>query len=77
MSDSTNHEFRPLPDRPAEEAVVLLSELVNKISETSFELRMEVNELKEQNESLRSEVEYYRSIVGAEARNNFNTQSKN
>lgn len=77
MSSPAEHEFRPLPDRPAEEQVALLSELLNKVSETLFELRMEVNELKEQNESLRSEVEYYRSIVGAEVRNNFNTQSSN
>jgi hypothetical protein len=77
MPSPADHEFRPLPDRPAEEQVELLSELLNMVSQNSFELRMELNELKEQNESLRSEVEYYRSIVGAEARNNFNTQSKN
>lgn len=77
MSDMINHEFRPLPDKPSEEQVKTMTEVIHKISETAFELRLELNELKEQNESLRSEVEYYRSIVGQEAVHNFNTQSKN
>lgn len=77
MSDMINHEFRPLPDKPSEEQVKTMTEVIHKISETAFELRLEVNELREQNESLRSQVEYYRSIVGPEAVQRFNNQSKN
>jgi glutamyl-tRNA reductase len=43
------HEFRPLPDRSPEEQVKALTQIVHQMSQNCFEVRLELNDLREQN----------------------------
>lgn len=71
------HEFRPLPDRSPEEQVKALTQIVHQMSQTNFEVRLELNDLREQNAELKREVSYLRSIVDEQAQANYRNLMKN
>ena len=51
--DVVVHEFRPLPDRTPEEQVSALTAIVHQMAQVTFELRLELNDLKEANNRLK------------------------
>ena len=71
------HEFRPLPDRTPEEQVVALTQIVHQMSQNCFEVRLEMNDLREQNLSLKAELMYLRSISDEQAKANYRNLMKN
>lgn len=71
------HEFRPLPDRSPEEQVKALTQIVHQMSQNCFEVRLEMNDLREQNVELKKEVVYLRSIVDEQAQANYRNLMKN
>ena len=71
------HEFKPLPDRTPEEQVKALTQIVHQISQNCFEVRLELNDLREQNVDLMKELLYLRGIVSTEAVANYRNLTKN
>jgi hypothetical protein len=71
------HEFRPLPDRAPEEQVKALTQIVHQMSQTNFEVRLEMNDLREQNVALKAELLYLRGISDAQAQKNYLNLFKN
>ncbi len=71
------HEFRPLPDRTPEEQVVALTQIVHQMSQNCFEVRLEMNDLREQNLSLKAELMYLRGITDEQAQANYRNLMKN
>jgi len=71
------HEFKPLPDRSPEDQVKALTQIVHQMSQNCFEVRLELNDLREQNFDLMKEVAYLRSIVSTEAVANYRNLTKN
>jgi hypothetical protein len=71
------HEFKPLPDRSPEDQVKALTQIVHQMSQNCFEVRLELNDLREQNVDLMKEVAYLRSIVSTEAVANYRNLTKN
>lgn len=71
------HEFRPLPDRSPEEQVKALTQIVHQMSQNCFEVRLELNDLREQNVALKAEVVYLRGITDAQAQKNYLNLFKN
>ena len=71
------HEFRPLPDRTPEEQVVALTQIVHQMSQNCFEVRLEMNDLREQNVALKAELVYLRGISDAQAQKNYLNLFKN
>ena len=71
------HEFRPLPDRPPEEQVKALTQIVHQMSQNCFEVRLEMNDLREQNVALKAELVYLRGISDAQAQKNYLNLFKN
>jgi len=71
------HEFRPLPDRSPEEQVKALTQIVHQMSQNCFEVRLELNDLREQNVDLMKELLYLRGIVSTEAVANYRNLTKN
>lgn len=71
------HEFRPLPDRSPEDQVKALTQIVHQMSQNCFEVRLEMNDLREQNVELKKEVVYLRSIVDEQAQANYRNLMKN
>jgi hypothetical protein len=71
------HEFKPLPDRTPEEQVKALTQIVHQISQNCFEVRLELNDLREQNVDLTKELLYLRGIVSTEAVANYRNLTKN
>jgi hypothetical protein len=65
------HEFRPLPDRTPVEQVKALTQIVHQMSQTNFEIRLELNDLREQRVALEAELMYLRSITDREAQDNW------
>lgn len=75
--DIRTHEFRPLPDRSPEEQVKALTQIVHQMSQNCFEVRLELNDLREQNVELTKELLYLRGVTGREAVENYNNLTKN
>lgn len=75
--EETVHEFRPLPDRTPEEQVKALTQIVHQMSQNCFEVRLELNDLREQNVELKKEVAYLRSCAIPATLANFGTLTKN
>lgn len=75
--EETVHEFRPLPDRTPEEQVKALTQIVHQMSQNCFEVRLELNDLREQNVELKKEVTYLRSCAIPATLANFGTLTKN
>jgi hypothetical protein len=71
------HEFRPLPDRPPEEQVKALTQIVHQMSQNCFEVRLELNDLREQNVALKAELINLRGISDAQAQKNYLNLFKN
>jgi len=71
------HEFRPLPDRTPEEQVVALTQIVHQMSQNCFEVRLEMNDLREQNVALKAELMYLRGISDEQAQANYRNLMKN
>lgn len=71
------HEFKPLPDRSPEDQVKALTQIVHQMSQNCFEVRLELNDLREQNVDLMKELLYLRSIVSTEAVANYRNLTKN
>lgn len=71
------HEFRPLPDRSPEEQVKALTQIVHQMSQNCFEVRLELNDLREQNVALKAELVYLRGISDAQAQKNYLNLFKN
>jgi hypothetical protein len=71
------HEFKPLPDRSPEEQVKALTQIVHQMSQNCFEVRLELNDLREQNVDLMKELLYLRSIVSVEAVSTYRNLTKN
>lgn len=71
------HEFRPLPDRSPEEQVKALTQIVHQISQNCFEVRLELNDLREQNIALKAELMYLRGITDEQAQANYRNLMKN
>ena len=71
------HEFRPLPDRSPEEQVKALTQIVHQISQNCFEVRLELNDLREQNVALKAELMYLRGITDEQAQANYRNLMKN
>ena len=71
------HEFRPLPDRSPEEQVKALTQIVHQISQNCFEVRLELNDLREQNVALKAELIYLRGISDEQAQANYRNLMKN
>jgi hypothetical protein len=71
------HEFKPLPDRTPEEQVTALTQIVHQMSQNCFEVRLELNDLREQNVEYMRELLYLRSIVDETSRANYKTLTKN
>lgn len=77
IDDVVVHEFRPLPDRTPVEQVKALTQIVHQMSQTNFEVRLEMNDLREKNIELNAEVNYLRSIVDASGKKNYLNLFKN
>lgn len=75
--DLVVHEFRPLPDRTPEEQAKALTQIVHQMSQTNFEVRLELNDLREQNAELKREVSYLRCLVDESAQANYRNLMKN
>jgi len=71
------HEFRPLPDRTPEEQVKALTQIVHQMSQNCFEVRLELNDLREQNVALKAELVYLRGISNEQAQANYRNLMKN
>jgi hypothetical protein len=71
------HEFRPLPDRSPEEQVKALTQIVHQMSQNCFEVRLELNDLREQNVALKAELVYLRGITDEQAQANYRNLMKN
>ena len=71
------HEFRPLPDRSPEEQVKALTQIVHQIRQNCFEVRLELNDLREQNVALKAELMYLRGITDEQAQANYRNLMKN
>ena len=71
------HEFRPLPDRTPEEQVKALTQIVHQMSQTNFEIRLELNDLREQNVQYMGELLYLRGMVDDAGKNNYINYFKN
>lgn len=71
------HEFRPLPDRTPEEQVKALTQIVHQMSQNCFEVRLEMNDLREQNVLLKAELVYLRGITDEQAQSNYRNLMKN
>lgn len=71
------HEFRPLPDRTPEEQVKALTQIVHQMSQNCFEVRLEMNDLREQNVALKAELMYLRGITDEQAQANYRNLMKN
>jgi hypothetical protein len=71
------HEFRPLPDRTPEEQVKALTQIVHQMSQNCFEVRLELNDLREQNVALKAELIYLRGISDEQAQENYRNLMKN
>ena len=71
------HEFRPLPDRTPEEQVKALTQILHQVSQNCFEVRLEMNDLREKNVELTKELLYLRSISDEESRENYRNLMKN
>lgn len=71
------HEFRPLPDRTPEEQVKALTQIVHQMSQNCFEVRLEMNDLREQNVALKAELMYLRGIVDETSQANYRNLMKN
>jgi hypothetical protein len=71
------HEFRPLPDRSPEEQVKALTQIVHQMSQNCFEVRLELNDLREQNVALKAELVYLRGISDEQAQSNYRNLMKN
>ena len=69
--DSVVHEFRPLPDRSPEDQVIALTQIVHQMSQNCFEVRLELNDLREQNIEYMRELLYLRSIVDETGKKNY------
>jgi hypothetical protein len=69
--------FTPLPDRTPEEQVKALTQIVHQISQTNFEVRLEMNDLREQNVALKAELVYLRGLSDAQAQKNYLNLFKN
>ena len=75
--DVVVHEFKPLPDRTPEEQVKALTQIVHQMSQTNFEVRLELNDLREQNVELMKELLYLRGVADRTAVCNYKTLCKN
>jgi hypothetical protein len=73
----TCHEFKPLPDRTPEEQVKALTQIVHQMSQNCFEVRLELNDLREQNVALKAELVYLRGISDEQAQANYRNLMKN
>lgn len=71
------HEFRPLPDRTPEEQVKALTQIVHQMSQNCFEVRLELNDLREQNVELMKELLYLRGVADRAAVVNYKNLTKN
>jgi hypothetical protein len=71
------HEFKPLPDRSPEDQVKALTQIVHQMSQNCFEVRLELNDLREQNVDMMKELLYLRGIVSTEAVANYRNLTKN
>jgi len=71
------HEFKPLPDRSPEEQVKALTQILHQVSQNCFEVRLELNDLREQNVALKAELVYLRGISDAKAQKNYLNLFKN
>jgi len=71
------HEFKPLPDRTPEEQVTALTQILHQVSQNCFEVRLEMNDLREQNNEYMRELLYLRSIVDDAAKKNYTNIFKN
>jgi len=71
------HEFKPLPDRTPEEQVKALTQIVHQMSQNCFEVRLELNDLREQNVDLMRELLYLRSVADRSTVANYKTLMKN
>lgn len=75
--EETVHEFRPLPDRTPEEQVKALTQIVHQMSQNCFEVRLELNDLREQNVELMKELLYLRGVADRAAVANYKNLTKN
>ncbi|CAB4151513.1 hypothetical protein UFOVP583_22 [uncultured Caudovirales phage] len=75
--DVVVHEFKPLPDRSPEDQVKALTQIVHQMSQNCFEVRLEMNDLREQNIALKAELVYLRGITDAQAQKNYLNLFKN
>ena len=75
--EETVHEFRPLPDRTPEEQVKALTQIVHQMSQNCFEVRLELNDLREQNVELMKELLYLRGVADRAAVSNYKNLTKN
>lgn len=71
------HEFKPLPDRTPEEQVKALTQIVHQMSQNCFEVRLELNDLREQNVDLMRELLYLRSVTDRATVANYKNLLKN
>ena len=75
--EETVHEFRPLPDRTPEEQVKALTQIVHQMSQNCFEVRLELNDLREQNVELMKELLYLRGVADRAAVTEYKNLMKN
>lgn len=61
QDDVVVHEFRPLPDRTPEEQVKALTAILHQMAQNAFELRLELNDLKEAHADALRQISYIRS----------------
>lgn len=54
-----------------------MTQIVHQMSQNCFEVRLEMNDLREQNVELKKEVVYLRSIVDEQAQANYRNLMKN
>ena len=71
------HEFRPLPDRSPEDQVKALTQIVHQMSQNCFEVRLELNDLREQNVELMKELLYLRGVADRAAVAEYKNLMKN
>jgi hypothetical protein len=71
------HEFKPLPDRTPEEQVKALTQILHQVSQNCFEVRLEMNDLREQNVALKAELAYLRGLADEESQANYRNLMKN
>ena len=71
------HEFRPLPDRTPEEQVKALTQILHQVSQNCFEVRLEMNDLREQNVALKAELIYLRGLADEQSQANYRNLMKN